>query len=174
MAEDYKYSYVDVELSSGRVHRSFSNIMIGEGDAKGDRFGVRLFKNGEEYPTAGLGVVGFFTRPDGVTLVLDGAVYGNRAWVDLPAACYAREGVFSLAIKVTGTGMANTLRIVDGTVVNLTTAPISDPSSVIPSLSPYYEDAVAAADAAADIVEGLTVEAELISGTRYQISVTKE
>ena len=172
--EDFKHSFVDVELSSGRVHRSFQNITIGEGDAKGDRFGVRLYDNGEPLNTTGMGAVGFFTRPDGVTLVLDGFVSGNRAWVTLPAACYAREGNYSLAIKITGTGFANTLRIVDGTVVDLTTGTISDPSSVIPDLDPDYDSAVEEANTAADIVAGLYVEATQIEGTRYQISVTKE
>ena len=170
----YKDSLINVELTDGQISRSFLNRSIGEGDQNGDIFGVTVLKDGEPFSVHGQGCVGYFTRSDGVTLVLNGETDGNKAWVELPQACYAREGAFTLAIKVSGTGYADTLRIVDGTVVDITTGTISDPSSVVPALDPDYEDAVTAAQEAADTVAGLHVAASLITGTRWQISVTKE
>ena len=170
----YREDIVDIELQSGSVFRSFTQKTIGEGDANGNRFGVRCFRNGQPVSLAGSTVLGHFIKPDGNTVEIDGgAVTGNTAFVTLPGNCYTVEGNFTLAIKLSGGGVTGTIRIVDGTVVNTTNGSIIDPGtgSIIPDLS-AYATAVAAAEAAADAVFGITVTTELISGEDYAVVVT--
>ena len=167
----YREDIIDIELESGTVYRTFMNKAIGEGDANGNRFGFRCLRNGEPVSLIGSAVIGHFIRPDGVTVQIDGEIEGDTAFVSLPAACYAVEGQFSLAIKLSGGGVTGTIRMVDGTVINTTNGAVIDPGSVIPDLSDYLA-VVEDAEEAADTVFGFSVTTELISGTDYRIVVT--
>ena len=60
---DYREHIVNIDLESGQVHRSFANFAIGEGDINSQRYGVRLFRNGNPVDVEG-SVVGYFIRPD--------------------------------------------------------------------------------------------------------------
>lgn len=130
----YKEDFVDIELNSGNISRSFMNRSIGEGDINANRFGVHVFRNGEPEQLNGSRCEGYFIRSTGETVPISGAVNGNSAWVDLPAACYAYEGQFALAIKLIGGTVTGTMRIVDGVVVNTTTGAVVDPGTIIPSI----------------------------------------
>lgn len=167
----YREDIVDIELESGTVFRSFMNESIGEGDGNGNRFGFRCLRNGEPVSLLGTAVVGHFIRADGNTIQLNGKVDGDTAFVSLPATCYAVEGQFTLAIKLSGGGVTGTIRIVDGTVVNTTNGAVIDPGSVIPDLTDYLA-VVEDAEEAAETVLGISVTTELISGTDYRIIVT--
>lgn len=167
----YREDIVDIELESGTVFRSFMNKAIGEGDADGNRFGFRCLRNGEPVSLTGSAVVGHFIRADGNTIQLDGEIDGDTAFVSLPGTCYAVEGQFTLAIKLSGGGVVGTIRMVDGTVINTTNGAVIDPGGVIPDLSDYLE-VVEDAEGAAETVLGFSVTAELISGTDYAIVVT--
>ena len=50
----FKEDFVDIDLGKGSVFRSFMNRMIGEGDAAGDQFGVRVLRNGEAEDLTGV------------------------------------------------------------------------------------------------------------------------
>lgn len=167
----YREDILDIELESGTVARSFNNKMIASGDVSGNRYGMRLMRNGEPVSLTGAACVGFFIRSDGITLVINGEVSNGAAYVELPAAAYAVEGNFSLAVKVTGTGFAETMRIVDGTVVLTTTGEIADPASEVPSLADLMA-VIGRAETAAAAINNLSVTATQISGTRYKIAVT--
>ena len=162
---------VDVELKSGSVFRSFLNRNIGEGDVYGNRYGVKILNNGEPVDMNGAACVAYFIRADGVTLVIAGETGDSMASVLLPPACYAVEGSFTLAIKVAGTGFSGTMRIIDGTVCNVTTGQINDPSSEVPSLASYEEWVIRAEEAPAAMID---IVPSLISGTRYQLAVTRQ
>ena len=164
---------IQIEISNGTIHRSFSNHMIGGGDEAGNRYGVRITKNGSPVSLSGASCIGYFIRSDGGTLVINGSVSGNEAYVNLPAAAYAKEGQFSLAIKVSGTGFADTMRIVDGTVVRTSTNTMLDPASEVPSLASLMA-VISRAETAAEEIDDLTITATQIAGTRYKITVTKE
>lgn len=118
----YKESFVDVELTSGTIYRSFFARAIGKDDNYADRFGVRVFRNGEPVILHGCSCQGVFMAPNGESIYITSLDYtsvdGNRAWVQLPQACYDYEGQFTLAIKVVGNGITGTMRIVDGVVSN--------------------------------------------------------
>lgn len=142
----YKTDMVDIDLDGGNIHRSFLNRSIGEGDNLANKFGVRAFRNGVPEPI-GSTCAGYFIRPDGNTVAIAGTVSGNEAYVILPQACYAYEGQFSLAIKVSGSNSdTSTLRIVDGVVSNTTTGSVIDPGTILPDINALIaaiEEAVA-------------------------------
>ena len=145
---NYREDIVDIELTGGSLHRSFCNRAIGAGDEDANRFGIRLFRNGQPENVSG-SVMGLFIRADGSTVpIASGTVNGNMAYVTLPEACYDVEGVFSLAIKITGGGITGTMRIVDGTVSRTSTDVAVDPGTIIPSVEDLIE---AIEEAAANI-----------------------
>lgn len=172
MAAIFRRDIVDIELESGTVFRSFMNKAIGEGDVNENRFGFRCLRNGE--PVAllpGTAVIGHFLQANGNTVQLTGEIEGDTAWVALPSDCYAVEGQFTLAIKLSSGGVTGTIRMVDGTVVNTTNGAVIDPGDVIPDLADYLA-VVEDAEEAAETVLGFSVTAELISGDDYKIVVT--
>ena len=173
MAIPQRTDYVDIDLqkSGGAVFRSFAHHTLGEGDIKGDCFGVRVFSNGAAVDMTGGSCVGYFIRPDGNTTVINGTISGNRAYVIVPRACYSYIGSFTLSIKVTASGFSGTLRIVDGTVVDTSTGDFVDPGSVISSLN---QTLVERAEAAAGVIDNLSTSETLIAGDRYKCSVTLE
>lgn len=131
---NYKESIVDIELTKGHIHRSFYPHALGAGDKNADRFGVRLFRNGQPENITG-NCFGLFVRPDGETVPIEsGVVSGNTAYIVLPDDCYVVEGVYSLAIKVSGEGVTGTMRIVDGMVDRTSTDVIVDPGTILPSI----------------------------------------
>lgn len=170
----YHEDILDINLESGSVHRSFINHLISEGDTAANRFGVRLFRNGQPENLNGASCIGYFIRNgSGDTIVINGGTFaGNVGYVTLPASCYAVDGAFTLVIKVTGTGFAGAMRIIDGTVIDAVIGSIVDPGSVIPDLSDLM-DVIGRAETAAAAINALSITAEQITGTRYKIKVTK-
>ena len=136
----YREDYVDIDLANnGSIFRSFANRAIGKGDIKENRFGVRLFRNGEPVNLNQTTCQGFFMAPDGQNILISGSgstgVEDNLAWVQLPQACYNVEGQFTLAIKVLDSSVTGTMRIVDGMVDNTgTNSPVA-PTSSVPTYS---------------------------------------
>ena len=135
----YKEDIVNIELSTGKIFRSFLEHTIGAGDELANRFGVRVFRNGVAENIGGT-CFGLFVRADGTTVTIaSGVVSGNEAYVTLPESCYAVEGQFTLAIKCQGGGTTGTLRIVDGVVSRTSTDAAVDPGTVIPSVEALIE-----------------------------------
>lgn len=149
----YHEDLADIELTGGNIHRSFMNHTIGSGDAMANRFGVRLFRDGEAVSAEDCAVTGLFVAPNGTAYAITETNYegstgtdGNRAWVQLPGICYAEDGPFTLAIKLTGGTVEGTMRIVDGMVCNTGEAGAVVPTSTIPTTAEIiaaYEEAVA-------------------------------
>lgn len=160
---NYHEDIVNIELESGNIHRSFLHHSIGEGDDRANRFGVRLFRNGEPENVSG-SCFGLFIRADGATVAINnGTVSGNVAYVTLPDTCYAVEGQFCLTIKVGTANDTITLRIVDGVVSRTSTNVAVDPGTIIPSIEDLIEEIEEAiAQIPADYSE-LTAEVSRIS-----------
>ena len=131
---NYKEDIVSIDLENGNIHRNFLHHSIGAADENANRFGFRAFRNNVPENLTGR-CVGYFIRSDGGTVYINnGVVSGNMAYITLTDECYALEGVFSLAIKMTGGGITGTMRIVDGVVSRTTTGAIVDPGTIIPSI----------------------------------------
>lgn len=161
----YKEDIVAIELESGSIHRSFLNHSIGLGDLKANRFGVRIFRNGEAVNIGSGTCQGFFMSPNGTNLQIQGSTYtgvdGNMAWVQLPQDAYAYEGQFCLAIKLIGGGVTGTMRIIDGMVANTGTTGAVSPTSTVPTsqeIIAAYNNAVNVIDSSVrfDITQSLT------------------
>lgn len=134
MATIYNEDIIDIELTTGTVSRNFANHVIGYGDEYANRYGVRVFRNGEPVQLTGTCRGYFIRNADEVTVMFNGYTDANKAWVVLPENCYLLEGGFTLAIKIINDSENATLRIVDGTVARTSTNAISDPESIIPSV----------------------------------------
>ena len=136
---NYREDIVNIDLECGTLHRSFLQHAIGEGDELANRFGVRVFR--EKTPVQLVGTCsGYFIRADGATVPLtNGVITGNVAYVTLTENCYAVEGVFALAIKITNGSEKVTLRIVDGIVSRTSTDAAVDPGTIIPSVEALIE-----------------------------------
>lgn len=171
---NYRVDIADIDLDSGTVHRSFAQAVIGEGDSGANRYGVRLWRRGEPVDIGGASCIGYFIRHGhGDTVTINGGMFnGQEAWVTLPEACYAYEGGFSLVIKLVGGGVTGTMRIVDGTVADSLIGSPIDPGSVIPDLSSLLA-VISRAEAAANTIAGMSVQAQLISGENYAIRITR-
>ena len=137
MAAAYLEDFIDIELTSGSLYRSFLNRPIGEGDIKANRFGIRIYRNGEAVNIGSSSVQGYFMAPDGSNIAITDSshtgISGNTAWIDLPQACYNYEGQFTLAIKVIGDGVTGTMRIVDGVVNNTGVTGAVAPTGTVPT-----------------------------------------
>lgn len=153
MANVYREDIADVELKSGNITRSFMNHAIGSGDALANRFGVRIFRDGEPVSVEDETVTGIFMAPDGTNYLISETSYpgstgksGNVAYVQLPEICYAVCGNFCLAVKLSGGNINGTMRIIDGTVSETGESGAVVPTSTIPTTADIiaaYEAAVA-------------------------------
>ena len=139
--EIWQEDVLRIDLERGGFHRSFLNHALGTNDIIGNRFGVKLYRNGEELDCSTSSCIGYFMRADGETVVINGglAQSDNALSVWLPQSCYAVEGNFTLALKVTSIGeggsITNTIRVIDGTVVRSTTGTLVDPGTITPALT---------------------------------------
>ena len=149
----YREDIVDIDLIGGSIHRSFLMRSIGKADILGNRFGVRLFRNGQPENIGGGSCTGLFMAPNGQNILISGSgntgVSGNVAWVQLPQACYNVEGQFALAIKISNGTVTGTMRIVDGMVENTGSDSPVAPTGTVPT----YEEVLAVYDEMQDAVE---------------------
>lgn len=166
----YREDIADIELTGGNIHRSFMNKTIGSGDKAANRFGVRIFRNGEPVELGLTSVQGIFLNASGQSIAItDGnIVSGNMAAVVLPQACYNVEGQFTLAIKLIGGGVTGTMRIVDGVVDNTHATGAVSPTYDIPT----YEEILAVyeqMEEAVEIVANLqdTLDTQYVGFRRY-------
>lgn len=156
-----KEDLVVIDLENGNIHRDHVLKTIGEGDVMANRFGVKVTRNGSAVNLTGVSIAAYFIRADGTTVVISsGSVFDNTAYVTLPEACYAVEGQFSLAIKLSGGEVTGTMRIVDGVVSNTSTTTYVDPGTIIPSI----EDLI---DAINEAVESIPEDYSTLNNSVY-------
>lgn len=152
-ADVQKVDLADIDLNTGNVFRSFLSHAIGLADNKGDAFGVSVYRNGQAVDLNGVTVQGFFRNPQGTNIAITTGytVTDNKAYIELPQACYTYEGTFTLAIKLIGGGVTGTVRIVDGIVSNTNATGTVVPTETVPTyqeIIAQFDDMVAATQAA--------------------------
>lgn len=167
-----KEDFIDVDIDTGTISRSFQNKLLGEGDIEGNRFGIRCTRNGTTVSLAGCTCIGYFVRADGVTVVIDGTVSGNMAYVTIPQEACAVQGQYKLTIKLGAEGKSVTIRVIDGTVIETVTGSYIDPGGIVPDIEELMA-LVTRIEAATAIINQVSLSAELISGTRYRLIANK-
>lgn len=110
----------DIDLSKQLV-RIFGGNLLAKNDKKANRMGVNVFQDGKAVSLSGYTVKGYFIRNGVETLILDGVVDGNTAYVDLDARCYHKDGSYSLAVKLCKDSTEQTLVIFDGRIAETIT-----------------------------------------------------
>ena len=140
MSEILQKDVIILDLNRGSFHRSFAHHAIGTNDISGNRFGVKLVRNGEPVDVSLCSCIGYFMRADGETVVINGGLADADGvlGVNLPQSCYAVIGPFTLVLKISGDAFSHTsgtIRVVDGMVVESTTGTIVDPGTIVPALT---------------------------------------
>ena len=139
------------------------------GDNNAHTWRVTVMDCGEAAQVTG-SVTGYFVRPDGNTVAVQGSLAGNVASVVLPQACYAQEGDVKAVMRLSsGTGAKVTLAALILPVRNVLTDSIIDPGEVIPALDELLaqiasmeqlEDDISSAESARVTAEQGRVSAE--------------
>lgn len=129
----YQADILKMDMNRAGFHRSFLNHNIGQADNIANRIGVELYRDNEPVNLSEATCEGFFLSPAGEHIVIVGQTSGNIAFVDLPQACYNYEGQFTLAIKVIGSGVTGTVRMVDGQIANTFTEGAVAPVASVPT-----------------------------------------
>lgn len=153
-------------LDSGVQMTSLKNAFL-SGDQDAHRFIVSCFRSTSRRPVdlTGAGVTGYFIRADQSTVVIDGKVEDNCAVLTLPAACYAKQGRFSLVIKASMSGVIHTILWAEGAISQSHTGAIIDPGEVVPTLDELLaqiaamEQATAAATTATETANAAAAQA---------------
>lgn len=104
------------------------------GDNQGNLVGVEIMDGGQPATISG-NVMGYIIRADDATVVVEGTLTNNKAYIVLPQSAYIVVGRVSIVIKVgTCTVGACTVHVYQSTTDTLV-----DPGHVIPSLEELLE-----------------------------------
>lgn len=137
MADIIRSDIVRIDLNQGLIRKHVGAILA-TGDSGANRFGVEVYRDGVPITLDGCGVTGYFMRPGETTLVLQGRASGSVAYVDLEQDCYSKDSSFSLAVKISGEGITNTVRIIDGYIVLTQGETLVLPGRPVPALDELF------------------------------------
>lgn len=174
----------EIDLQRGaQAPQVWPNALMLCGDNNAHTWRVTVMDGGEAAQVTG-SVTGYFVRPDGNTVAVQGSMTGNVASVVLAQACYAQEGDVKAVLRLSvSTGAKVTLAALILPVRNVLTDSIIDPGNVIPSLDDLLaqiasmeqlEDEVSAAESARVSAEQGRVAAEQARATAEQARATAE
>ena len=174
----------EIDLQRGaQAPQVWPNALMLCGDNNAHTWRVTVLDGGEAAQVTG-SVTGYFVRPDGNTVAVQGSMTGNVASVVLAQACYAQEGDVKAVLRLSvSTGAKVTLAALILPVRNVLTDSIIDPGNVIPSLDDLLaqiasmeqlEDEVSAAESARVSAEQGRVAAEQARATAEQARATAE
>lgn len=108
-------------------------------DSGANRFTAEVTSGGETVDLSGATCTGYAIRDDGSTVIVTGAVTGNRASVVLTQSAYVVPGPIDIVIKVAGGGATMAVGAWRAYVQRSTTDAIVDPGHVIPSIEELLE-----------------------------------
>lgn len=83
--------------------------LLTQGNASAHVWRVEVLNGGQAADLSGYAAVGYFVRPDGVTVAVSGAIAGNIVEVELAASVYAQAGALHATIDLTGNDQEITL-----------------------------------------------------------------
>lgn len=125
----------DLDLNTGVYQEPLREAFL-MGDQQAHRFVIHVMRGtvGHKVELTATGVTGYFMRADGTTVIAEGETDSNRAIVQLPAACYAVPGRFSLVIKLSRAEVVETVAYFTGSIARSRTDEMIDPDETIPTL----------------------------------------
>ena len=154
MADIYRASIARVELD-GDLVREHVGSLLATGDKLANRYGVEVYRYGVPVSIGSMALVGYFIRPEADTVVINGTTSGNTGYVELPQSCYTQEGAFTLALKLSGGDVVQTVRVLDGRIILTQEGDLIDPGTTVPTLDDILGQ-IAACEAATEAAEALT------------------
>lgn len=137
-------------------------------DNLGNVVGVRVMNGNEEAVLEGT-VLGYIIREDGKTVMVDGEISGNTAYIVMPESAYAVPGRIQIAIRLINGNTKTVLLAVVGYVTRTSTDAIIDPGHVVPSLEELLaqidamEQGTAAANQAASAANTAATESSRVN-----------
>ena len=149
-------------------------------DSGANRFTAEVTSGGETVDLSGATCTGYAIRDDGSTVIVTGAVTGNRASVVLTQSAYVVPGPIDIVIKVAGGGATMAVGAWRAYVQRSTTDAIVDPGHVIPSIEELLakisacETATANATAAATSATGAASNANSAADTARNAALKLE
>ena len=124
----------EIDLKHGvQAPQVWPNALMLCGDNQAHTWRIALLDGGRAAQLTGT-VTGYFVRPDGNTVAVQGSLTGNVASVTLAQACYAYEGDIQAVMRLYSGGRLVTLSALILPVRKVLTDSIVDPGNVIPSL----------------------------------------
>ena len=154
--------------------------LFAQEDALAHRFEISILDGGQPAALTGNeGVTAYFTRhADQTTVLLLGKITADRrAAVTLSDACYAREGAFSLIIKVSSGNVRHAVFYATGYVTRDRTGVVIDENDVIPSIDELLAQIAsmeAAVDAANEAAQDARQETQQVASIRGQAQTALE
>ena len=130
---------------------------VGEGNNNANKIVAKLFMNGEPQTAAGT-CTGKVIRPDGNTVLLNGQISGNEAYIILDGESCAYPGQIEISITLTNGEQVTTVLKAYGIVHRTTT------SSVIPEGTPINIDEIIALLEDFDSGKYFNVDSTIITG----------
>ena len=91
--------YYEHDLEKGVLHTILPQSLL-TGDENAHEFIIALKRGESDADLTGATVYGYFVRSDGVTVLNEGTIDGNKAKVKLIKNCYAKAGRYNLYIKL--------------------------------------------------------------------------
>ena len=148
------------------------------GDNESNLIGVEILDGGSAAVMTG-DVYGYILRDDDDTIIVQGTLEGNNAFIVLPATAYAITGNISIVIKVGG----KTVGACVGRVYRSQSDTIADPDNIIPSVEELLvlineaieagETATEAADTAVEAKDTAVEAAESASQSASEAASAK-
>lgn len=123
---------VKTDLALG-VQKHRLGRLFAANDKLAHTINVTVLQDGAAADLSGQTITAYFIRQDEATVTVNGTLSGNVATVNLPSACYAKPGYFSLIIKASG-DVSTAIFWADGTITRTSTDIIVDPEHIVPSL----------------------------------------
>lgn len=152
MADIYREDIATIDLTEP-LRREQVGKTFATGDKLGNRVGVRVRRNHVDVDLSGHAATGYFIRSDLQTVVIPGKVEDELAYVDIPQACLTERGPFSLAIKISGGDVTQTVRVLDGSLILTQTDTLIAEAEAIPTLDDIFAQ-IAAMEQATDAAVG--------------------
>lgn len=157
-----KYS---VDLNSGVLVTPIKPEFF-VGDEEAHQFIIHCYRDApkNQIDLSGASVDGYFVRADGATIPIEGQVENNAAVVQLPPACYARQGRFKFTVKIVRGDVIETIFQGVGNVNMTTTDEVVDPGQVVPSIDKLLAEVGKLEDTAkrAETVANMTAKAKTL------------